>query len=144
MALLRPLAFVDVPPGGSVENYEDGVLAAVSVVKDANGALTLRINNRQQEGSSTTLRVDGRQAWLPLLLHPHPQQVLFLGLGTGMTSTAAALVPPLQVTTRHVSVDDAGCSCAGALLVVSVCAFVFGLLTNKQALYSQQHSMNAS
>ena len=97
LALLRPLAFVDVPPGGSVENYEDGVLAAVSVVKDANGALTLRINNRQQEGSSTTLRVDGRQAWLPLLLHPHPQQVLFLGLGTGMTSTAAALVPPLQV-----------------------------------------------
>jgi spermidine synthase len=91
------LAFVDVPPGGSVVSYEDGVLAAVSVVQDAGGALTLRINNRQQEGSSVTMRVDGRQAWLPLLLHPEPKRALFLGLGTGMTSTAAALVPPLQV-----------------------------------------------
>jgi len=97
LALLPLLAFVDVPPGGSVVSYEDGVLAAVSVVQDAGGALTLRINNRQQEGSSVTMRVDGRQAWLPLLLHPDPKRALFLGLGTGMTSTAAALVPPLQV-----------------------------------------------
>ena len=97
LALLRPLAFVDVPPGGSLVSYEDGVLAAVSVVQDSDGALTLRINNRQQEGSSVTMRVDGRQAWLPLLLHPDPQRALFLGLGTGMTSTASALVPPLQV-----------------------------------------------
>ena len=97
LALLPPLAFVDVPPGGSVVNYEDGMLAAVSVVQDAGGALTLRINNRQQEGSNVTMRVDGRQAWLPLLLHPDPKHALFLGLGTGMTSTAAVLVPPLQV-----------------------------------------------
>ena len=44
----------------------------VSVVEDADGVARLRINNRQQEGSSATLRVDARQAWLPLLLHPAP------------------------------------------------------------------------
>ena len=57
----------------------------------------LRINNRQQEGSSATLRVDARQAWLPLLLHPAPRHALFLGLGTGITASSAAEDPALQV-----------------------------------------------
>jgi spermidine synthase len=92
-----PLAFVDVPAGGRVVSYEDGVMAAVSVVEDADGVARLRINNRQQEGSSASLRVDGRQAWLPLLLHPGPRRALFLGLGTGVTASAAAADPALQV-----------------------------------------------
>ena len=61
-------------------------MAAVSVVEDANGVARLRINNRQQEGSSATFRFDARQAWLPLLLHPAPARALFLGLGTGVTA----------------------------------------------------------
>jgi spermidine synthase len=92
-----PLAFVDVPAGGRVVSYVDGVMAAVSVVEDAQGVARLRINNRQQEGSSASLRVDGRQAWLPLLLHPGPRRALFLGLGTGVTASAAAADPALQV-----------------------------------------------
>ena len=92
-----PLAFIDVPDGGHVVSYEDGVMAAVSVVEDADGVARLRINNRQQEGSSVTQRVDGRQAWLPLLLHPAPQRALFLGLGTGITAASAAEDPTLQV-----------------------------------------------
>ncbi len=92
-----PLAFVDVPPGGRVLSYRDGPLAAVSVVEDADGIARLRINNRQQEGSSATRLADGRQAWLPLLLHPAPRHALFLGLGTGMTARSATLDPQLQV-----------------------------------------------
>jgi spermidine synthase len=92
-----PLAFIDVPEGGRVVSYQDGVMAAVSVVQDAEGVARLRINNRQQEGSSATLRVDGRQAWLPLLLHPAPGAALFLGLGTGVTASSAADDPSLQV-----------------------------------------------
>ena len=92
-----PLTFIDVPEGGHVVSYQEGALAAVSVVEDAVGVRTLRINDRQQEGSNATLRVDGRQAWLPLLLHPAPQHVLFLGLGTGVTSAAAAEDSALQV-----------------------------------------------
>jgi len=72
-------------------------MAAVSVVADADNVTRLRINNRQQEGSSSTLRVDGRQAWLPVLLHPSPKHVLFLGLGTGITASSAAEDPTLQV-----------------------------------------------
>ena len=97
--LTAPLAFVDVPEGGRIVAYRDGIMAAVSVVEDADGVARLRINNRQQEGSSSTLLVDGRQALLPVLLHTAPHKALFLGLGTGVTSGAAADDPSLQVDT---------------------------------------------
>ncbi|HEX8107177.1 MAG TPA: fused MFS/spermidine synthase, partial [Kofleriaceae bacterium] len=92
-----PLRFVELPAGGRVVRYRDGVMAAVSVVEDADGVARLRIDNRQQEGSSATRRVDSRQAWLPLLLHPAPRRALFLGLGTGVTASSAAEDPTLDV-----------------------------------------------
>ncbi|MBA4176222.1 MAG: spermidine synthase [Leptothrix sp. (in: Bacteria)] len=92
-----PLAFVDVPEGGRLLSYRDGAMAAVSVVEDADGVARMRINNRAQEGSSATRLSDARQALLPLLLHPKPQRALFLGLGTGVTATSAALDPTLKV-----------------------------------------------
>ncbi|HXU04805.1 MAG TPA: fused MFS/spermidine synthase, partial [Polyangia bacterium] len=95
--LAPPLAFVDVPAGGRIVSYRDGAMAAVSVVEDAAGVARLRINNRQQEGSSVTFRFDARQAWLPLLLHRAPRSALFLGLGTGVTAGAAGEDPTLQV-----------------------------------------------
>ena len=95
--LAPPLAFIDVPEGGRVLSYREGALAAVSVVADADGVARLRINNRQQEGSSATLLADARQALLPALLHPAPKRALFLGLGTGVTAAAAAADPALQV-----------------------------------------------
>jgi spermidine synthase len=96
-AVAPPLTFIDVPPGGRVLSYREGGMAAVSVVADAAGVATLRINNRQQEGSSATLFTDARQALLPLLLHPAPERALFLGLGTGTTASSAAEDPTLQV-----------------------------------------------
>lgn len=92
-----PLIFVDVPEGGRVVAYREGALGAVSVVEDAGGVLRLRIDNRQQEGSSATHLADSRQALLPLLLHPAPRRALFLGLGTGVTARAAAGEARLQV-----------------------------------------------
>ncbi|MBW8845072.1 MAG: spermidine synthase [Burkholderiales bacterium] len=98
LALLAPpLAFVDMPEGSHLLSYRDGAMAAVSVVEDEAGVARLRINNRQQEGSSATLLVDGRQALLPLLLHPEPQHALFLGLGSGITAGVAARFPGVQV-----------------------------------------------
>jgi spermidine synthase len=92
-----PLVFIDVPEGGRLVSYQEGAMAAVSVVEDAAGVARLRIDNRQQEGSSATLLADSRQALLPLLLHPAPHRALFLGVGTGTTASAAALEPGLQV-----------------------------------------------
>ena len=92
-----PLAFIDLPEGGRVVSYRDGAMAAVSVVEDADGVSRLRINNRQQEGSSASLLADARQALLPLWLHPQPKRALFLGLGTGATVMSAAADAGLQV-----------------------------------------------
>ena len=91
------LAFVDVPEGGHIVSYRDGAMAAVSVVEDAEGVSRLRIDNRQQEGSSSSLIADARQALLPLMLHPAPRHALFLGLGTGVTASSAAEDATLQV-----------------------------------------------
>ena len=96
--LAPPLVFVQVPEGGRLVSYAEGPVAAVSVSEDANGVRRLRINNRQQEGTNETLHVDARQAWLPLLLHPSARRVLFLGLGTGVTATAAAADARLDIT----------------------------------------------
>lgn len=92
-----PLAFIEVPEGGRVVSYREGAMAAVSVVEDADGVARLRIDNRQQEGSSASLVADARQALLPLLLHEAPRRALFLGLGTGVTASSAAEDPALQV-----------------------------------------------
>jgi spermidine synthase len=92
-----PLTFVDVPEGGHIVSYREGAMAAVSVVEDADGVARLRIDNRQQEGSSATLQADARQALLPLLLHPAPRQALFLGLGTGVTASSATMDAALSV-----------------------------------------------
>jgi len=91
------LMFVAVPEGGHIVSYREGPMAAVSVVEDAAGVSRLRIDNRQQEGSSSSLQADARQALLPLLLHPAPRRALFLGLGTGLTAWSAAQDPALQV-----------------------------------------------
>ena len=82
-----PLQQVDVPEGGHIISWREGAMASVSVVEDAAGVARLRIDNRQQEGSSDSLLADARQALLPLLLHPAPRRALFLGLGTGVTAT---------------------------------------------------------
>ncbi len=92
-----PLMLVDKPEGGSVLSHREGMLGTVSVVQDPAGGRSLRINNRQQEGSNTTAMADARQALLPLLLHPAPQRALLLGLGAGLTAQAAALDPSVEV-----------------------------------------------
>ena len=92
-----PLVTVDVPPGGRLISHMEGALGTVSVVEDAGGVQRLHIDNRQQEGSNVTALADGRQALLPLLLHPAPQRALFLGLGTGVTAATATHDPAVQV-----------------------------------------------
>jgi spermidine synthase len=97
MIFAPSLRFVEVPTGGKIISYQEGALAAVSVVADADGVARLRINNRQQEGSSATLYADARQALIPALLHPAPARALFLGLGTSVTASSAAEERTLEV-----------------------------------------------
>lgn len=91
------LRFVQVPEGGALEWHRDGVMAAVSVVRNSAGDRHLQVNNHFRMGGSASMRSDHRQAHIPLLLHPNPRTALFLGLGTGATLSAAGDHPGLKV-----------------------------------------------
>ena len=91
------LRFVQVPEGGALEWHRDGVMAAVSVVRNAAGDRHLQVNNHFRMGGSASMRSDHRQAHIPLLLHRDPHSALFLGLGTGATLSAAGDHPGLKV-----------------------------------------------
>jgi spermidine synthase len=91
-----PYRFVSLDEGESIVDYREGVMASVSVIKDKNEDLHLKVNNHLQMGGTTSVFSDWRQALLPLLLHPRPQNALFLGLGTGATFAAAAYHPGLE------------------------------------------------
>ena len=98
LLLPAPLRFVDVPPGGQIVSYDEGIMASVSVIRDTSDVHFLKVNNHYTMGSSASAYSDRRQTHIPLLLHPEPRDVLYLGLGTGSTFAAAAEHPGLSAT----------------------------------------------
>jgi spermidine synthase len=97
MAMFWPaLRIVSLTPGGTILAHVDGVMAAVTVVRDPNDGRRLKVNNRFQMGGTASQFSDRRQAHITLLLHPDPRRALFLGVGTGATLAAAADHPHLQ------------------------------------------------
>lgn len=89
------LRFVKTPPGGELVWHRDGVMAAVSVIRNRAGEYHLQVNNNFRMGGTASIRSDYREAHIPLLLHPNPRRALFLGLGTGATLSAAGDHPGL-------------------------------------------------
>jgi spermidine synthase len=61
-------------------------------------AEAIRVNTHYTLGGSGTLEPERNQALIPLLLHPAPRRVFFLGLGTGITAGAALFDQPERVT----------------------------------------------
>jgi spermidine synthase len=88
--------FVSVPPNGRVIAQREGLMASVTVVEDAQQQRTLHVDNRFQMGGTAAADAEYRQAHIPLLLHPKPERALFLGLGTGISFSAAGLHPGLH------------------------------------------------
>lgn len=88
---LLPHSFhlIQPPPGGRLVALKEGVMAAVSVVQDADGGLLLKVNNRFRMGGTPSAFGERRMGRIPLLLHPHSKRALFLGLGTAITFGAA-------------------------------------------------------
>ncbi|MDQ7000070.1 MAG: fused MFS/spermidine synthase [Mariprofundus sp.] len=69
------------------------------------GQLVLLSDLQRMDASSdpTAVTVQRNQARLPLLLHPDPHSVLFLGLGTGITASGSLWVNDLQRTAVELS-----------------------------------------
>jgi spermidine synthase len=78
-----------------VEVWE-GSSGTVAVI-DRGGDLRIKVNNYYTLGGSGSAQREEGQAHIPLLIHPNPQSVFFLGMGTGITAGAALDHPVRRV-----------------------------------------------
>ena len=74
-----------------VRAVAEGPSGIVSVV-DSAGDLQLRLDNYYVLGGSAAAANERRLGLVPLLLHPAPRRVAFIGLATGITASAAVAV----------------------------------------------------
>lgn len=85
--------------------YEDA-MAITHVIEQADGQRLLLSDLQRMDASSEQAAVElqKNQARLPLLLHPDPRSVLFLGLGTGISAAGSLGYPALDRTAVELSV----------------------------------------
>lgn len=94
-----PLRFVSAPAGSELLAYDEGVIAAVAVIKEPDNSRHLKVNNRFTMGGTASRFSDHRQTHMPLLWHGgNARNALYLGLGTGITFQAAQYYPGLHAT----------------------------------------------
>ncbi len=84
--------------------HEDAI-SITHVVVGQDGQRQLLADMRRMDASSepSAVVVQKNQVRLPLLLHPHPKKVLFLGLGTGISAAASLDFPDLERTAVELS-----------------------------------------
>jgi spermidine synthase len=81
--------------------YRDGLSATVTVMRDRrskNRELYIVTNGKIDGSSHYDMPTQRLAAHLPLLLHPGPQNVCVIGMGTGITAGSASLHPVQHVT----------------------------------------------
>ncbi len=105
-----PRARVDPTGGERLLDVLEGSAATVAVVErqyssgeDGAGkrSLRLKVNNYYSLGGTGAAKWEAWQTHLPLLLHPDPSRVFFLGMGTGITAGAALRHPVEEVITTE-------------------------------------------
>jgi spermidine synthase len=72
--------------------------ATVAVVEKNNGQRRIKVNNNYTLGGTGSRRHEALQGYLPVRLHPQPEQVFFLGLGTGISAGGALPAGAGQIT----------------------------------------------
>jgi len=88
----------------NLQVYEDA-LAVTHVVEDKTGQRLLLADLQRMDASTDpdAVTVQKNQSRLPLLLHPDPKSVLFLGLGTGITASGSLPYSELERTAVELS-----------------------------------------
>jgi spermidine synthase len=100
IAALDPLRvpLAHLASGETLRDSAEGASGIVTVV-DTGDDLQLRLDNYYVLGGSAAERTERRQGLIPLLLHPAPRRVAFIGMATGISASAA---PALGVSETSV------------------------------------------
>lgn len=100
----RLLAY-ELPKSKDLYHREDAV-SITHVLEKADGQRVLLADLQRMDASSdpTSVEVQRNQARLPLFLHGSAKQVLFLGLGTGITASGALAWPDAHLHAVELSV----------------------------------------
>lgn len=100
-----PVVHVDpIEKGESVLRTWEGSSGIVAVVRQPE-SLTIKLDNDYSLGGTGAAVYEEGQAHLPLWLHPEPESVFFLGMGTGITAGAALLHPVDRVVVSELAPD---------------------------------------
>ncbi|QOC22512.1 fused MFS/spermidine synthase [Wenzhouxiangella sp. AB-CW3] len=82
--------------GERLVELREGSHAAAAVI-ERDDHLLIRVNNHYTLGGTGALESERNQALIPMMLHPDPRDVFFLGMGTGITAGASLLFPVERV-----------------------------------------------
>jgi spermidine synthase len=85
----------------ALEESSHGIVAVV----EKGDSRRIKLNNFYVLGGTASTGDERLQGHLPLLLHPAPKRVAFLGLGTGITVGAALLHPVERITAVEIVPD---------------------------------------
>ena len=83
--------------GETVLAVAEGAHGVVSVLESSDGERRIKLNNHYSLGGSRARVAQERAGHLPLLLHPEPKRVLFVGAATGGTAAAAVAHPVEEI-----------------------------------------------
>jgi spermidine synthase len=92
-----PRARIDQRTGERLLSVQEGTHGIVAVVDKA-GSRRIKLENYYILGGTASTGDERMQAHIPLLIHPAPRRVAFVGLGTGIPAGAALLHPVERIT----------------------------------------------
>ena len=87
---------------GTLHYYRDGQLATISV-KTFAGKMSLSVDGKVDGSTGGDMLTQELAAHIPLLLHERPDDVLVVGLGTGVTAASAATHPVARLDVVEIS-----------------------------------------
>ena len=96
------LTFQSLASGEKLISYRDGEAASVAVIETRTGHRIMKMNHDYILGSSGGADREIRQGRLPLMLHPEPRRVAFIGVATGITAAAALDFPVEKVVAMEI------------------------------------------
>ena len=107
LSLLPEPELLRLQPGERLVRQRKGAAESVAVVATLDGHRLLRVNSRFTMGGTAPASAQRLHVDLPMLLHPAPRRVLFLGVGTGISFGALAKYPDLVADGVELSAEVA-------------------------------------